>query len=670
MNLFHRMNWLGVLTWMLLAGYAVPGAALELDATFGQDGIVTTRVGYYEDRGQAVAVQADGKIVVVGSSSNNVNLDLAVVRYNPDGSLDLDFNGTGQVVTAVGNGDDQGFGIALQQDDKIVVCGRTFNGTDNDMVLLRLLDDGSYDPDFGVNGVVTLAPGSGEESATAVAVQDDGRILVAGMMTENGQQTGVLLRLLANGFVDPSFGVKGRVMIRAGSSAAFTDMAIQSDQGIVLSGNYEQDGQSGILITRLLTNGSVDTAFGKNGEAIIGVKSTAINGNSLWIQDDGAILVAGSVGLEGARDIALFRLTSAGLPDLSFGDSGMLRYGVAGVDEIANDVLVAGEKIFVTGSVMEDGNKHLILLESPVAGSQALSVVQPQGGKREGEALALALQPDAKIVAAGFSEESGTSSISLARYATTAESATAKSADSTDSGSKYIQTTIPAEITRVGCVTGGEILTGSGLTFIVRGIVYSIAPYPSLPADQATTTTSTTTTTVSTSTTTQVDAAKEGFTSNGRGEGRFGVALDKLSPGTRYYVRAYGVTDTDEVLYGSQHSFMTSDSCFIATAAYGSLLDPHVQVLRQFRDRYLLECAAGRLFVGYYYKYSPPLADFIANSSVLRFVVRLTLLPLIVGGYIVLHWGIAGFLLTLVLMSGAAMVIRSFWYSSRRAKGV
>lgn len=650
MSRFRMKNWRRMLLWMacVLGGYASSGLALELDSTFGQEGVVTTRVGYYEDKGRAVAVQSDGKIVVAGSSSNNVNLDLAVVRYNPDGGLDLDFNGNGQVVTAFGNGDDLALDVALQQDGKIVVCGQTFTESGNDIVLLRLLDDGSYDPDFGINGVVTLAIGGGDDTASAVAIQDDGRILVAGTVTDGGQTNGVVLRFLSNGFVDPSFGTQGKVKIAQGESFLVADLALQVDQKVVVLGNSTQDKKATIVVTRFLPSGEIDTTFGTDNRVQLSGASGIAQGNGVAVQKDGAILVAGTTGQTGARDVAVFRLTAGGRSDSSFGDNGVLRYGTSDKDEVATDVLVSGAAFFVSGFTATGEEHESILLESSLAGTQTtLSVVQSQAGQ-VGENRALALQAGSKVIAVGQNGDSGTSSIILARYATS-ESAEDTTVATSKAETAYILTTAPSEITRVGCVTGGEVYKGSGQTFTARGVVYSLAPYPSLPTEETVTTDEDTDDAVDS---TDDVAAKEGYTRNGKGEGRFGTVLSELSPGTLYYVRAYGVTEDGDVMYGNQVSFTTEDSCFIATAAYGSLLHPHVRVLRQFRDQYLLKFAAGRWFVRNYYEYSPALANRIANSGSARFLVRLGLLPFIAGGYTVVHLGITGFVVLGVLAIG------------------
>lgn len=617
-----------------------PVFALMLDSSFGQNGLVRTRVGHFMDRAQAVVVQDDGKILVAGSSSNNANLDFALVRYNADGSLDTSFHSNGQVVTLVGSDDDVALGVALQDDGKIVTCGYTFNGKDRDFALVRFTPEGDLDSDFGLNGMVTLAVGSGNDVAAAVAIHSDGKILVSGTVEEAANTMGVLVRFLPNGSLDHSFGKAGEVRVDVGDKSEIAAMAIQKDRAIVLTGFHEEKGQKRVLLVRLLADGLPDPGFGVDGVAETSIDSRDAMGKSLWIQEDGAILVAGAVGGEENQDVALFRFTREGGVDRTFGGGvGMLSHDMNGEDDVGYGVSANSTTIFVAGYTTVNGVRTLTLLQCPLAqdSQQALSVVTAGLNPPDGVAQALALQDDAKIIAVGFNEDGDTSSFVLAQY-TGKELAEAKESES-GSEVSFIVTTPVTAITRVGCFTGGEILADSGLTFSTRGVVYSIAPYPVWASNEVETTT---------------DPAIEGSTSQGAGIGPYSSILSNLTPGTRYYVRAYGLTSSS-VLYGNQLSFETKDACFIATAAYGSLLDPHVQTLRLFRDRYLLTHESGRLFVRLYYHYSPPLAEFIADQPGLRMMVRIFLLPLILCSSIAIHLGVAGMCLVVLAVLGTVV---------------
>jgi hypothetical protein len=108
--------------------------------------------------------------------------------------------------------------------------------------------------------------------------------------------------------------------------------------------------------------------------------------------------------------------------------------------------------------------------------------------------------------------------------------------------------------------------------------------------------------------------------------------------------------------------------CFIATAAYGSLLEPHVRLLCRFRDRFLLTNAPGKIFVKYYYKYSPPAAHFISRHAVLRALVRVFLLPLLGFSWMILKVG-PGLTLLFILLMGVGLVSIARWRKNRVSIG-
>ncbi len=176
----------------------------SLDAGFGVGGIVTTPLGAGNDWGADVALQPDGKIVFVGQSHTGANIDVAVVRYMSDGTLDGTFGAGGMVFTAVGPGDDYGRAVAIQPDGKILVAGRTFNGVNEDVLVLRYNPNGTLDPSFSGDGVVTTAIGGGDDAAEAIAIGSDGRILVGGSSNNGANLDFALIRYGADGSLDPT----------------------------------------------------------------------------------------------------------------------------------------------------------------------------------------------------------------------------------------------------------------------------------------------------------------------------------------------------------------------------------------------------------------------------------------------------------------------------------
>jgi len=125
-------------------------------------------------------LQPDGKIVVAGGCVIVAVSDFCLTRLTPSGALDTTFNATGKLVLPVGASDDSTTAIALQPDGKIVIGGYCFNGANNDFCLARLLPSGALDTTFNTTGKLLLPVGSGDDFATALALQPDGKIVVAG----------------------------------------------------------------------------------------------------------------------------------------------------------------------------------------------------------------------------------------------------------------------------------------------------------------------------------------------------------------------------------------------------------------------------------------------------------------------------------------------------------
>jgi uncharacterized delta-60 repeat protein len=174
----------------------------SLDTSFNGTGKVLTPVGSSYDYAASVAIQADGKIVAAGSSCNgvgncNAGTSFAVVRYNPNGSLDTTFNGTGKVVTPIGsNSGDSAASVAIQADGKIVAAGDS-RGADYNFAVVRYNTNGTLDTSFNGTGKVVTAVGSRGDRAASVAIQPDGKIVAAGRSSNGSDHDFALVRYLA-----------------------------------------------------------------------------------------------------------------------------------------------------------------------------------------------------------------------------------------------------------------------------------------------------------------------------------------------------------------------------------------------------------------------------------------------------------------------------------------
>jgi uncharacterized delta-60 repeat protein len=258
-----------------------------------------------------VVIQPDGKIVVAGHTESSGQFDIAVVRYNADGSLDTSFDTDGIVTTPVGGNNDEVYGLAVQSDGKMIVAGRSLSGT-HDIMLVRYNGDGSLDTGFDVDGKVTTAIGSGNDEARAVVIQPDGKIVVAGHTESSGQFDITVVRYNADGSLDTSFDTDGIVTTPVGgNNDEGYGIARQGDGKIVVVGRSGNPGLIDIVVVRYNADGSPDTAFSGDGIVTTAIGIADDEAYAVSIQGDGKIVVAGRSEQSGTFDIALARYEAA-----------------------------------------------------------------------------------------------------------------------------------------------------------------------------------------------------------------------------------------------------------------------------------------------------------------------------------------------------------------------
>jgi uncharacterized delta-60 repeat protein len=327
----------------------------SLDASFGVAGIVITQVDpINHEVAQSVAIQADGKIVVAGSRY--------VVRYNPNGSLDTSFNGTGIVVTLYGHNS-----VAIQSDGKIIAAGSSHDGSTFGFALVRYNADGSLDTTFNGTGKV-LTPGG---SVGSIAIQSDGKIVAAGGSRFGSNAEFMLVRHNADGTLDTTFNGTGIVTTSAGSSVSgASDLAIQPDGKIVAAG-YGQAAPdwrtADFAVVRYNPNGSLDSSFGGTGKIIIPIGDSGDSGdyaNSVAIQPNVKIVVAGSSSrVNIGSDFAVVRLNPNGSLDTSFSGTGTVITSVGNSYDHASSVAIQADgKIVVAGDTGSDFDAEFVVV--------------------------------------------------------------------------------------------------------------------------------------------------------------------------------------------------------------------------------------------------------------------------------------------------------------------
>ena len=305
----------------VLARYMPSGA---LDPGFGMGGKVLARASSTYEVAYAVAFQPDGKIVVAGSSDANGSTDFALARYTKSGALDRGFGRGGKLLTDFGpSHDDVATAVALQPDGEIVVAGYSERGLGaTKFALARYTKSGAPDRGFGSAGKVLTSFGSSAyDTASAVAVQPDGKIVVAGYSLANATGDFAVARYTKQGALDSSFGTGGTVLTDFGLDDEPDAVALQPDGKIVVAGYSNADGGSDFALARYTTSGALDPGFG-TGRTVLtesGSSSDDAAGAAVAVQRDGKIVVAGYSGSSGTGEVALVRYTKSGALDPRFG---------------------------------------------------------------------------------------------------------------------------------------------------------------------------------------------------------------------------------------------------------------------------------------------------------------------------------------------------------------
>lgn len=205
----------------------------NLDASFSDNGYDALDVDVVDDQANAVVLQPDGRILLAGRTEPSVgNTQFMLARYDEDGDLDPSFGTDGVVVSAFSSGSDWAHALALQPDGKVLAGGEVAAGANSNMAVARYDVDGELDLSFGTAGLKIIVIDA-VSSAHAIGVLSDGRIAVGG--TSNGQFGAAMLQ--ANGPLDLGFSNDGRVTHVQGAMSEGSALAIQSDGRLLIAGN-------------------------------------------------------------------------------------------------------------------------------------------------------------------------------------------------------------------------------------------------------------------------------------------------------------------------------------------------------------------------------------------------------------------------------------------------
>jgi uncharacterized delta-60 repeat protein len=397
---------------MSMSAWASDGV---LDTTFhSPDGYVLWDGGSGYDRGRDIALQSNGKILVTGYMTNGTDNDLMVIRYNRDGSLDAGFGTNGAYIYDGGHGNDGAYAIAVQADNKILLAGDSSNGTDGDIIVLRLDTDGSPDPNFGSNGIYTYDSGSGGDAAIDLLIQSDGKIVICGSCSNGADSDLLVIRLNVNGTPDTTFGTNGAAICDGRNSYdSGLRLTVQSDGKVLVTGASHNGSDYDIIVARFNTNGTLDTTFGTGGIAIYD-GGDYDRGYGIDTNSDGDILVTGVMAKPDPNvtdyDIPIICFDINGILDTSFGNNGIVLYD-GGISEQCYDLMVqSDDTILIAGysgkNIGGISDWGLVVLKyaqngtlDTTFGTNGVYRYDPTANTEWG--YGLALQTDGKIVVTG-----------------------------------------------------------------------------------------------------------------------------------------------------------------------------------------------------------------------------------------------------------------------------
>jgi uncharacterized delta-60 repeat protein len=456
---------------LLLLASSVPALAApgDLDLGFNGTGFVVTVVPTGSSQAKSIARQTDGKVVVAGFANVQGNPEFLVVRYDTAGGLDSSFGGTGIVTTAIRGGDDQAEAVIQQTDGKIVAAGGSFSTDfdDSTVTLVRYLDNGTLDPNFGGGtGKVTTAIGT-EHLAGALALiqQADGKLVVAGTT-----DTDILVvRYDTSGMPDTSFNGTGIVTTTVGTSAQANAVVEQAgDHKLVVAGSFATgpSPDTSIVLVRYGTTGAPDTTFNGTGIVKTPVGMGSADARALVQQaSDGKLVVAG-VSNDGTKDqFTLIRYGTDGMLDTAgFGTGGIVTTSVGTGDAAASGLaLQADGKLVAAGQASNGTNTDFALVRYDTSGTP--DGMFGSGGivttpiVNDAAAAAIVYQPDGFLAVAGFAMNTQMD-VAVARYVGIEAIVTTTTLGSTTTSTT---TTIGSTTTTPGSTTTSTTLLNSAL---------------------------------------------------------------------------------------------------------------------------------------------------------------------------------------------------------------
>jgi uncharacterized delta-60 repeat protein/uncharacterized repeat protein (TIGR01451 family) len=403
-----------------------------LGSSVAANGVRTTDIQGTDDGGYAMALQPDGRVVVGGYAVDLANGDkeFALVRYNYDGSLDTTFNGTGKVTTDFNGTSDRIWGLTLQADGKIVAVGETvslvFPGT-NDIAVARYNTNGTLDTSFGGTGKVTTDHGAGASNAAYAVAMSGANVIVAGYESVSGNNDFMVARYTSGGLLDVTFGTLGVTTLGfSGFNDVARAVAIDSSSNIVLGGYAGNGSDDDFAVARFTPAGALDTSFVAGaGKAAVNIFAPGSADQAFALVIDagsGRIVLAGSAynNSTGNKDFALVRYNNAGAL------GGVVTTDFGASPDVAQALVITGNKLVVAGFSRFSTSSDDFALARYNADGTPDTTFDGDGkltmriNNADERAYGVAQEFDGKLVVAGFSTVLNTNPVqhdfALARF--------------------------------------------------------------------------------------------------------------------------------------------------------------------------------------------------------------------------------------------------------------
>lgn len=357
----------------------------DLDPTFGDNGKITAAFPNLSLSANDLSLLPNGKILVCGGAWSDSEEYFLLGRFNADGAPDTGFDGDGIVLTKVGIASEYGDKMAMQADGKIVVAGYANLGGYAGFAVVRYHPNGALDDSFGDgDGIVTVPVGESYSGAKEVAIQPDGKIVAAGYAVANGYEDFAAIRFYANGAVDPSFSADGKLIVSlSDKNDRAGGLVLQPDGKVLMAGqagHASDDSKFGVV--RLNANGTPDNGFGDGGTVLFNINNQFESASAMVVHSDGKILIGGcsQQNTTGTYiyDFTLVRLTANGQPDHTFGNNGIATLATSPSSDFIYDLALQSDGKIIAAGRAQTGDFGTFSVARLITGASVATVEEGQ----------------------------------------------------------------------------------------------------------------------------------------------------------------------------------------------------------------------------------------------------------------------------------------------------